>query len=98
MTTYQSKMVIEVIMTDMPIDFENAVLHIDPLDGTRNFTKGELECVTSLFGIAVGNEARYGVVHHLKSHEDKPPTTYYGGYGVGLFKKYQGESSWSEIS
>lgn len=55
MTTYQSKMVIELIMTDMPIDFENAVLHIDPLDGTRNFTKGELECVTSLFGIAVGN-------------------------------------------
>lgn len=54
--------------SDIPIDFENAVLHIDPLDGTRNFTKGELECVTSLFGIAIGDDAKYGVVHHLKSH------------------------------
>ncbi len=70
----------------IPIDFEKTVVHIDPLDGTRNFAKGELNCVTSLFGIAVGDEADYGVVHRLQGAENGLASTYFGGKGLGLFR------------
>ena len=35
------------------IDTSNAVVWIDPLDGTKDFTNGNLSAVTVLIGLAV---------------------------------------------
>ena len=41
----------------------DAVVWIDPLDGTSDFVKGNLTAVTVLIGLAINGKSRLGVVH-----------------------------------
>jgi len=47
-----------------PIDFniKDAIVWVDPLDGTVDFLKGELDCVTTLIGVSLNARATLGVV------------------------------------
>jgi len=47
-----------------PTEFniKDAIVWVDPLDGTVDFLKGELSSVTTLIGISLKNEAKIGVV------------------------------------
>jgi len=45
------------------IDPTEVIVFIDPLDATREFTQGKLECVTCLVGISKNGEAIAGVIH-----------------------------------
>jgi len=44
-------------------DTDEAVVWIDPLDGTSDFVKGNLTAVTVLIGLAIKGKSRLGVVH-----------------------------------
>lgn len=69
----------------MPI--ENAIAWIDPLDGTRDFTKGNLAPVTSISGITVNGVAKIGVVHKPVSYkDDQISETFFGSIETGVFK------------
>jgi fructose-1,6-bisphosphatase/inositol monophosphatase family enzyme len=38
---------------------------IDPVDGTASFIRGELDVVTILIGISIGDKAKIGIVHKI---------------------------------
>jgi 3'-phosphoadenosine 5'-phosphosulfate (PAPS) 3'-phosphatase len=45
------------------IEAEKAIVWIDPLDGTKDFTLGNLDAVTILIGLAIDGIPKLGVVH-----------------------------------
>jgi 3'(2'), 5'-bisphosphate nucleotidase len=47
-----------------------AVVWIDPLDGTQDFVNGNLSAVTVLIGLAINGKSRIGIVHKPFSDED----------------------------
>ena len=49
---------------------KDAVVWIDPLDGTKDFVSGNLPSVTVLIGLAIKNRSRLGIVHNPFSHQD----------------------------
>ena len=50
---------------------KNAVVWIDPLDGTKDFILGNLSAVTVLIGLAIEGMPKIGVVHNpFKSNEN----------------------------
>nr|XP_018910112.1 PREDICTED: 3'(2'),5'-bisphosphate nucleotidase 1 [Bemisia tabaci] len=72
---------------------KDVVIWVDPLDGTSEYTKGLLDHVTVLIGIAVGQRAIAGVIHQPFHNfklcdENKIGRTIWGlqGYGVAGFK------------
>jgi 3'-phosphoadenosine 5'-phosphosulfate (PAPS) 3'-phosphatase len=49
----------------------NAVVWIDPLDGTSDFVKGNLSAVTVLIGLVIDGIPKISVVHHpFKTNEN----------------------------
>jgi 3'-phosphoadenosine 5'-phosphosulfate (PAPS) 3'-phosphatase len=44
-------------------DTREAVVWIDPLDGTSDFVKGNLPAVTVLIGLSLNGYSRLGIVH-----------------------------------
>lgn len=63
----------EIEDVDSPFDkfsTKDAVVWIDPLDGTSDFVKGNLSAVTVLIGLSINNHSRLGVVHNAFSDED----------------------------
>lgn len=42
---------------------QDAVVWIDPLDGTSDFVKGTLDAVTVLIGLSLNGKSRAGVIH-----------------------------------
>jgi len=48
----------------------DAVVWIDPLDGTNDFVKGNLSAVTVLIGLSINNRSRLGIVHNPFTEED----------------------------
>jgi|Transcript_7219 3'(2'), 5'-bisphosphate nucleotidase len=73
-------------------DFEtfntaDAVVWIDPLDGTSDFVKGNLSAVTVLIGLAINGRSRLGVVHNPFTEEDSEVgKTIFGSAEHGVFK------------
>ena len=60
-------------------DTANATTWIDPLDGTREFTRGSLSDVTVLIGLALDGLPKLGVVHNpyqTKSPDSKGMTLF----------------------
>jgi 3'(2'), 5'-bisphosphate nucleotidase len=49
---------------------KDAVVWIDPLDGTQDFVNGNLTAVTVLIGLSLANKSRIGIVHKPFSDED----------------------------
>lgn len=50
---------------------KDAVVWIDPLDGTQDFVNGNLTAVTVLIGLSIGEKSRIGIVHKPFSDEDQ---------------------------
>ena len=65
------------------IDLEEITIWVDPLDGTKNFVKGDVLGVTSIIGICRAGRPILGIIHH-PFDEAKP--TYYGGPGFPIRK------------
>ena len=51
-------------------DPRDAVVWIDPLDGTSDFVKGNLPAVTVLIGLSIKGYSRIGIVHSPFSEEN----------------------------
>lgn len=66
---------------------DDIVVWVDPLDGTFEFTEGDLEHVTVMIGIAVKGQALGGVIHHpffeVEGRLSKASRTIWGLKGVG---------------
>ena len=66
---------------------KNAVVWIDPLDGTSDFVKGTLSAVTVLIGLSIDDKSRIGIVHNPYSAEDESVgKTIFGTGEQGAFK------------
>jgi 3'(2'), 5'-bisphosphate nucleotidase len=78
---------------------KDAVVWIDPLDGTSDFVKGNLPAVTVLIGLSIGGKSRLGIVHNPFSEEDQSVgKTVFGCAEFGTFKiPYNKESSGEEL-
>ena len=50
---------------EFPDEFfeEEMVIWIDPLDGTKGFTEGHLNHITSMIGVAINGRPRIGIIH-----------------------------------
>jgi len=65
----------------------DAVVWIDPLDGTNDFVKGNLSAVTVLIGLSINNRSRLGIVHNPFTEEDQElGKTIFGSAEHGVFK------------
>jgi 3'-phosphoadenosine 5'-phosphosulfate (PAPS) 3'-phosphatase len=70
----------EILDTFDEFGVEKAVVWIDPLDGTKDFTMGNLSAVTVLIGLAIDGVPKLGVVHNpFKTNEsDSKGITLFG--------------------
>jgi fructose-1,6-bisphosphatase/inositol monophosphatase family enzyme len=48
----------------------DAVVWVDPLDGTSDFVAGNLTAVTVLIGVSIKGVSRIGIIHNPFSDED----------------------------
>ena len=66
---------------------KDAVVWIDPLDGTSDFVKGTLSAVTVLIGLSIKNKSRIGIVHNPFTEEDNSiGKTIFGSAEHGVYK------------
>ena len=66
---------------------KDAVVWIDPLDGTSDFIKGTLSAVTVLIGLSIKDKSRIGIVHNPYCAEDETVSkTIFGTGEAGAFK------------
>ena len=65
----------------------DAVVWIDPLDGTNDFVKGNLSAVTVLIGLSIKNKSRLGIVHNPFSDQDREiGKTIFGSAEHGVYR------------
>lgn len=65
---------------------KDAVVWIDPLDGTTDFVNGNLTAVTVLIGLSINERSRIGIVHKPFSDEDQSKgKTLFGSGEHGVF-------------
>ena len=65
---------------------KDAVVWVDPLDGTSDFVKGNLPAVTVLIGLSIDGKSRAGVVHNPFSFVDQSQSlTYFGTAEHGVY-------------
>jgi 3'(2'), 5'-bisphosphate nucleotidase len=78
---------------------KDAVVWIDPLDGTSDFIKGNFTAVTVLIGLSIKGFSRAGVVHNVYSTEEETlGMTYFGTGEHGAFKApYHIEMDFDEV-
>eukprot|EP01083_Nonionella_stella_P208425 756384_1 len=71
----------------LAVPTEDVTVWIDPLDGTKEFTRGDVKSVTVLIGIAVKGRAVAGVISQpfVNSEATNRPKTVWGCAGVGVF-------------
>lgn len=71
------------------VDLKDIVIFVDPLDATKEYTKGILEAVTTLIGISYKGEPIGGVVYqpfvHSPQDTEKKGTCIYGLQSIGVF-------------
>lgn len=65
------------------LDMKDFVVWVDPLDGTKEFTEGNITHVTVLIGISAKGKAVAGVVHQPFNTDNG--RTIWGVNGLGLF-------------
>lgn len=66
---------------------KDAVVWIDPLDGTSDFVKGTLSAVTVLIGLSLNEKSRLGIVHTPFTDADNSlGMTVFGAGEFGVFK------------
>ena len=65
---------------------EDATVWIDPLDGTKDFIKGNRSSVTVLIGLCLKDCSRFGIVHSPYFLEkEKIGRTFFGSAEHGMF-------------
>ncbi|GAM19909.1 hypothetical protein SAMD00019534_030840 [Acytostelium subglobosum LB1] len=57
------------------VPLSDVIVFIDPLDATREFTKGNVNCVMTLIGVSVNGVAHAGVIHQPFVDENGDRTT-----------------------
>jgi 3'(2'), 5'-bisphosphate nucleotidase len=67
------------------IDIADISIFVDPLDGTSEFVKGRLHCVSVIIGIAYKSKALAGVIYRPFTTPEYPHTCMYGIIGTGAF-------------
>ena len=67
--------------SDEKYELKRVKIFVDPLDGTKEYTKGVFEAVTILIGICVDGKPVAGVVNYPFNN-----SVYWGINGVGTFK------------
>ena len=67
------------------LDLGDISIFVDPLDGTSEFVKGRLHCVSVIIGIAYKAKAFAGVIYRPFISPEHPHTYMYGVVGVGAF-------------
>lgn len=73
---------------DQNVDLDDIVVYIDPLDGTKAFTEGRLNEVTSLIGVSYKKAPFIGLInqiwdrHNIQAGYQFDPTVYFGMVGV----------------
>ena len=75
---------------EFPDEFfeEDMTIWIDPLDGTRGFTEGHLNHITSMIGVAVNGRPRIGIIHKpFYKQQLRQGRTYFGTPECGIFIK-----------
>lgn len=67
---------------------EEMVIWLDPLDGTKGFTEGHMNHITSMIGVAVNGRPRIGVIHKpFYQRGLMQGRTYFGTPECGIFIK-----------
>lgn len=62
------------------------VIWIDPLDGTKGFTEGHLNHITSMIGVSIEGRPRIGIIHKLFYKQAlRQGRTYFGTPECGIF-------------
>ena len=51
------------VFYQLEIDEQDLTVWIDPLDGSKGFSEGHLDHVTTLIGVSVKDRPRLGIVH-----------------------------------
>ena len=75
---------------EFPDEFfeEEMVIWIDPLDGTKGFTEGHLNHITSMIGVAINGRPRIGIIHKpFYRQQLRQGRTYFGTPECGIFIK-----------
>jgi len=67
---------------DEDVELDRLCVFVDPLDGTREMLKGNLDSVTVLIGVCVDNRPRLGVIAAPFTSDDDV----FGAVGVGAFR------------
>jgi len=70
---------------DQTVESDRLCVYVDPLDGTREMLKGNLDSVTVLIGVCVDNRPRLGVIAAPFTDDDKGGVVF-GALGVGAFR------------
>ena len=66
---------------------KDAVVWIDPLDGTKDFVKGNHSAVTVLIGLSINAKSRIGIIHAPYAEDgSKFGKTIFGTGEHGAFK------------
>lgn len=66
---------------------KDAVVWIDPLDGTNDFVRGNLSSVTVLIGLAINERSRLGIIHNPFNEDDNSlGRTMFGCAEHGVFE------------
>ncbi len=64
----------------------DVAVFIDPIDGTKAFSEGDLEHVTNMIGITVGGRPLVGIIHKPFTEKRRNSSrTYVGSIESGLF-------------
>lgn len=75
---------------------KDAVVWIDPLDGTNDFVTGNLPAVTVLIGLSIKGVSRIGIVHNPFNEDNNAlGRTLFGTIEHGLFKIEYNEANCS---
>jgi len=75
---------------EFPDEFfeDDMVIWIDPLDGTKGFTEGHLNQLTSMIGVAINGRPRIGIIHKPFYKQGlRQGRTYFGTPECGIFIK-----------
>jgi 3'-phosphoadenosine 5'-phosphosulfate (PAPS) 3'-phosphatase len=76
---------------------KDAVVWVDPLDGTSDFVAGNLPAVTVLIGVSIKGHSRIGIIHNPFSDEDQSKgRTVFGTVEHGAFRLYCDENMGEE--
>ena len=67
------------------LDLNDIILYIDPMDGTKEFVSGNLECVTVLIGISLSGKSIGGVMYRVYPDENYPYTYVAGIHNFGIW-------------